>query len=449
MCRLAALLLAGVSAWGFLAMLGWALRTIARSRVGTRVSRGVVTAATTAAVVLVTVSTSEPIRPDRLVPPGDELAQPFLELPDDAVLFPIPFYGAASHAVHDFLQTRHGRGLVGGYQSSIPPLFLELRNATDVFPQEGALEAIEATGATHVVIRKDAIAPVQLELLEQPLRSGRLVHVHDDPTWRILKLERTGLRVFDPFDPGASLSLRGPSAVASGQPVTLALVPEVGRTRVDLSPRRPARIVVMRGAQTVSRETVVCWSPHVVAPGGRPYQVTFAAPTEPGAYVARLEWEGSSRFPTCPFEVRAGLSTTFDRAPGPYALTELARPSSLHRQSVWPLTIRLRNESEVVWLARSDAEIPPSRGETMWAVRYDRSDDPPGGRASESEFIMTQERHHYLLPHDLSPGDEVVTSIVMRAPRRPGSYGMEIDVRALYAKPWEGIPVKLDPITVR
>jgi hypothetical protein len=396
------------------------------------------------AVVLVAVlATVPPVRSDRIEVPDPSLAEPMRAAPEDATLFLVPFHGRGNHAVPDYLQTFHRRAMVGGYQSSVPPLFFHLRNATDAFPQPAALDAIAATGATHVLLHETKAKPSQLRALDAVTAAGELTLVHRAPPWRILELPAPGLRAFDPTAPDAELSLAGPSAAAPGQRVTVALRPKVGRTYCDLVPERRARVVVTGpGGEVESEQDVVCRSQALVSPDGRAYAVTFTAPLRPGDWNVRLEWDGSrAAARELSLSVRSGLSATHDSPLGPFTLTEVERPLTVGHISQFPMTVRIRNDGDVVWLARSDSELPPDRGAVMFTVRYT---ELRGSRHEPkvTEFVLTQDNHHYFLPHDVAPGDEVDCRVSLRSPRKPGEFSMEIGVGVVHVTPpadWERV----------
>jgi hypothetical protein len=445
MHTIAALFLTAAAAYA----IPWMTALVARRWPSRASSAGVALASVAVVAVLATV---HPVRSDRFPVPDSSAVDPIRALPEEATLFFIPFHGRANHAIPDYLQTFHRRGMIGGYQSTCPPLFFSLRNATDVFPQRSALDAIAATGATHVLVNEEKVTPALLRRLDAAVADGALATVYDGTSQRILTLPEPGRRTFDPFGSNVTMSLAGPSAVAPRQSVTLALWPHVERAVVDLVPRRRVRVIVAAaGAGAESEQNAWCRSPNLVEPGGRPYTVTFDAPETSGEWVIRLEldrteWSAVS----VPLSVRGDLETTFDGPVGAFDLVEVRRPTDVHRASQWPMTIRIRNRGDRVWLARSECDVPPDRGAVEWKVRYTEW-RPSRTDPKVVEYVLTQDNHHYLLPHDLAPGDEVVTRISMRAPRSADEYSMAIGVGALHVTPpsdWTVAELER-PLTVR
>ncbi len=103
-----------------------------------------------------------------------------------------------------------------------------------------------------------------------------------------------------------------------------------------------------------------------------------------------------------------------------------------------------------MWLARSHTDVPPNRGAVAWKVRY-LPTRAARGDAKIEEYVLTPDSHHALLPHDLAPGDEVVTRISLRTPRGPGEYRVEVGIGALRTTPpslWETVELE-SPLTVR
>jgi hypothetical protein len=402
----------------------------------------------TAAVLFLVLATVRPVRSGRTEVPAAAEAEPMRAVAENATFFLIPFHGGQNHVIPDYLQTFHHRGMIGGYQSSVPPLFFHLRNATDIFPEPQALAAIAATGATHVLLCEDRMTKGQLRAVDAATAAGRLTLVHRAAPWRIFEVPAAGLRTYDPSSPDARARLVGPSAAAPGQRVTIGLLPLADGTFCDLFPERDTRVIVTApGGEIESVQEAVCLSRGLVEPDGIPYAITFEAPHERGEWLVRVEWDGGARTgEELPLAVREGLATTFDHPVGPFELRELGRAAEVSHQSQWPLTVRIRNDGDSVWLARSDCEIPPNRGTVVWTLRYTEL-GPGGGDPRTSEFLLAPDNHHHVLPHDVAPGDEVVCRVSMRAPRQPGEYAMEIGMGALHVtQPAEWTRVELAPL---
>ena len=124
--------------------------------------------------------------------PGDHpLAQALGALPADAVLVDLPFGPVPYELWWQYLSAGHWRPRLNGYSGDMPPGFLALDARLAALPgaTAGAMEALRAHGATHVVLHAGAWpSPDAPEALRTWLRDAgatRVETVRTSEIWRL------------------------------------------------------------------------------------------------------------------------------------------------------------------------------------------------------------------------------------------------------------------------
>jgi hypothetical protein len=350
-------------------------------------------------------------------------------LPADAVVCPVPLaLNWPDRPPLDYIAIRERVRFLGGYGGAIPDAFWVLARELSDFPAATALDAVRAAGATHLLVDRTALGPSPRHALAAAERAGSLHRLAGDPAWELIALSAPPLPRFDPFATAAAQwRLAGPSTVAAGQRLTVALYPASAETRFDPVIRREVVVELLAAGRLVGLQRGVLRSPHVIEPGGFPYQLTFTAPDEAGAFRARVLW------PPCPpcrdrdtlaadLVVRGDLETSTDRPVVSADLGEAAAAPPVTRGQSARLRLRLGNRDPHLWLARSEVELPHSRGAIIPHVTL------LGPRPTH--LVLVPWQGQALLPFDLGPGDTVETVLRVPTPAVPGLYRVQVKLGA-------------------
>jgi hypothetical protein len=377
------------------------------------------------------------------------LAAALQALPSDAVVFPVPLtVNWPRRPPLDYLAVQTRARMVGGYGGAIPDLFWQLMRRVGSFPGNKTLEVIRATGATHLLLDQRALAPEQLAGVERLETAAEIDLLFAGSTWQLWHLRTpSGPNWFDPLTAAAStFAVQGPSVVAPGQWVTLALESSLGAVAIDPVVRRRVAVETLNDAGGLAAiQKGHLYSPQVIEPDGFPYQLCFEAPRQPGRYRVRILW------PPCPpcrdrslvwdFQVRAEMPTSRERPVRAYELREVGfRGDAFRRQSL-RLDLEIENRDDHVWLARSPIELPSDQGEIALHVGLE------GPRPLHRAYLPWQGFH--LLPHDLSPGQKVRTCPQINLPPRAGHYRATVHLAPHHVASATALRVELAPVVVR
>jgi hypothetical protein len=346
----------------------------------------------------------------------------------------------------DHLALATGARMVGGYGGAIPDLFWSLRHHAGEFPEDRSIEVIRATGATHVLLHLPSLSPAQQSGTQRLESGGTLRRLFVGATWQLDELVVSSpRRELDPLEqPASAFDLRGPSAVAVGQRVTMALVPRLHGVYIDPVVQRSLTIEILaEDGRLVDTQSAALFSPQVVEWDGFPYQVCLDAPAQPGVYEVRALWapcppwrDGSLIFP---LDVRDGLETSKTRPTRSSAIALLGQAHGNRRQGM-RLELALQNEDAHVWLARSDEKLPANQGQLILHTTFR---GPASLHRSHLPWLGFR-----LLPHDLAPGDQAVTHVYLDAPRRPGDYLLSAAVGPHHVPHGADAPVPMGEVRV-
>ncbi len=156
-----------IAALGVAMLAGFGLHSLAR-----RWPRGAGSVCSLACVLVVAEGTVAPL-PVNLSDPDRELAPParvapgnapaaldqyLAHLPGEAVLIEFPFGDSSWELRHVYRSTQHWKRLVNGYSGWFPPAYLRLGTYLDEPTRDprAASDALHGSGATHVVLHRDA-----------------------------------------------------------------------------------------------------------------------------------------------------------------------------------------------------------------------------------------------------------------------------------------------------
>lgn len=368
----------------------------------------------TLAVVWILVS-AEPVSPRSMALPRLSVTPALRGLEQGAVVIPYPFFlNWPTRPPIDQAGLDAGITLVGGYGAAISMLFWQLRRRVDVFPSPRALAAMDAVGATHVLVNRRQLRGFQARGLDALVTSGRLWRSYRDHGWDLYQLGGDGARSFElASQPSHALTLLGPTRAAPGQRVTFALIVEISKTAIDTKATALVSARVVKGAkETMWEGTVAVSSPRVVEPDGHPYMFAVTVPQVPGAYT--LEVARHDQTLSWPFEVSAELGSTWNRSPGLAHIEVVTAPPHVLHGLHFPLTLKIENGSDTVWMATSDCDLPERKGAVVFRARF----AGPRSRASPRG-----PRGGYLaIPHDLAPGDSATVTLFFKAPSTAGEF---------------------------
>jgi hypothetical protein len=132
---------------------------------------------------------TEPLPPR---PSDHPLARALATLPSDAVLVDLPFGPVAYELWWQYLSAGHWRARINGYSGDMPPGFLALDERLAALPSstDGALDALRAHGATHVVLHAGAwVTREEPDTLRTWLREQGATPVDTVGTSEIWRLE--------------------------------------------------------------------------------------------------------------------------------------------------------------------------------------------------------------------------------------------------------------------
>ena len=110
--------------------------------------------------------------------------------PENSVLVELPL-GQADYDVRAvYYSTVHWRRIVNGYSGFFPPHYGLLRTALSEVPRhpDVSIEALHASGATHVIVHEGAYLEAEGEATSATLRTGGAVELFRDGSDVLLRL---------------------------------------------------------------------------------------------------------------------------------------------------------------------------------------------------------------------------------------------------------------------
>jgi hypothetical protein len=422
--RVSVLLMCGAAAvtlaWLMGLVIQWLRWRLAVARLSLRAEQGIRGGVAVALGVLICLQVPEVKEPMRPLP-RQSYAAAIADLPGNAVVHPVPLtLNWPQRPPLDLVAVETGRRFVGGYGSTIPDLFWVLARRASRFPEPEAVAAVQATGATHVLVSPGLLSPVSRQRLSELGLQGATLN-YQAGGFELWRLGEAKPRIFEPFaEPATSFTLTGPARVATGQLVTLALATDVTGTWVDGVVERHVAVETLDAdGRLVDAQAAALVSPMLVEGRGMPYRILWRAPKIAGRYGVRILW------PPCPpcrdrgalglvLEVEGGLATSKERAAKRYSIVEVARPAVALRSASLPLRLRIQNDDDMVFLATSDDVLPANAGQMVFHVMIRGKQGGPQ--------LMRPFEHHQALPRDLAPGEAVDTTLEVEAPGQPGEY---------------------------
>jgi len=105
-------------------------------------------------------------------PPGGQIPPVYRWLSDhtpaDTVVLELPYQGA-SEFLYEYYSSNHWRQLVNGGTGYTPPIYKELRQWFNNFPDARSVDILQQLGVDHVILHPEAYTPEQWQRLQQDL----------------------------------------------------------------------------------------------------------------------------------------------------------------------------------------------------------------------------------------------------------------------------------------
>ena len=193
----------------------------------------------------------------------------------------------------------------------------------------------------------------------------------------------------------------------------------------------------------VGVQSVPCYSPGIIEPGGSPFRLLVDVPVPAGSYRLELRGFADAADPVnTTFTVQENISTSRQRALTRVTLRERG-PVHLYRGRSGPIPVHIENGDSFIWLATSDQQLPERLGAISARTRFVSREAAKPRRALVGANVDLAYRGGYFeLPHDLAPGDSVSTTLFLRAPPQPGSYDLTIELFSKYLQRPKDAPSK-------